>query len=99
MYISFISRSIFIYLIKFFIIRVPLASPPPEDGRSGVDVAGLMLLVTLVTLGPHLLLLLHLDGPDLAMQGQRGHSQALVLLVTVKIIEIPAAIISSASSL
>ena len=85
------------YLIQFFIFRVPLACPPSEDGRGGVEAALLALMMDLLTLGPHLLLLLHLDGPDLAMQGQRGHSQALILLIAVKIIEIPAAIILSAS--
>ena len=84
------------YLIQFFILRVPLACPPSEDGRGGVE-AALALMMDLLSLGPHLLLLLHLDGPDLAMQGQRGHSQALILLIAVKIIEIPAAIILSAS--
>ena len=36
------------------------------------------------------LLLLHLDWPHLTVQRQRGHSQTLVLLLAVKIIEIPA---------
>ena len=56
-----------------------------------------LCILDLMSLGPHLLLLLHLDGSDLAMQRQRGHSQALILLIAVKIIEIPAAIILSAS--
>ena len=85
------------YLVQFLILRVPLAAPPPEDGRGGVEAAlGVLCLLVMPGLGPELLwLLLHFDGPDLAMQRQRGHSQALVLLIAVKIIEIPAAIILS----
>ena len=83
------------YLIQFLILGVALASPPPQDGWGGVQVARRVLLVV-TRLGPEVLrLLLHLDGPDLAVQRERGHTQALVLLIAVKIIEIPAAIIMS----
>ena len=37
------------------------------------------------------MVVLHLDRPDLAVERQGSHSQTLVLLLTIKIIEIPAA--------
>lgn len=84
------------YLIQFLILGVALASPPPQDGRGGVQVVRRVLLVVTRLAWPEVLrLLLHLDGPDLAVQRERGHTQALILLIAVKIIEIPAAIIMS----
>ena len=80
-----------IYLVKFIIIGVPLAASPPEYRRGGGQVTGMVLIVSPLAadLGGWLLLL-HLDWPHLAVQRQRGHSQTLVLLLAVKIIEIPA---------
>ena len=67
-----------IYLIKFIILRVPLAASPPQYWRGGGQVAGMVLIVRLL-LSPLVsglsgLLLLHLDWPHLTVQRQRGHS-------------------------
>ena len=77
------------YLVQFLLLRVPLPVPPPEDGWCGGQVAGVVLIIG--GLVSPVVVLLHLDGPHLAMQRQGSHSQTLVLLLAIKIIEIPAA--------
>ncbi len=60
------------------IVSLSFPCPPPENGRGGGEGG----------VGPLLLLLLHLDGPHLAVQRQRRHAQATVLHVVVNVVQI-----------
>ena len=72
------------YLIKLLLLHLPLPAPPSQYGRGAGQVARVLALVGRLV-AP---LRLHLHRSHLAVEGQRSHTQTVVVCFSVKVVEI-----------